>query len=157
VALDPEAIIAREAPRLKGGRLGPEMGWADHLGRLAGAHFGPVRGILRLVSVPESSRSFPLLHVGPCRQFLELDEAPCPARFSTFLTGSSEFVIYSGLVPGLLGVMFASLHDLYRASRSCHEVLDELIPEFLLSTLKPCINTKVQNRHARMNLLYQGG
>jgi hypothetical protein len=94
--------------------------------------------------VPESSRSFPLLHVGPCRQFLsELDEASSPSRFGTFLTGSSEFVIVSGLVPGLLGVMFALLHDLYRASRSCHKVLDELIPEVLLSTLKPCINTKL--------------
>jgi hypothetical protein len=98
------------------------------------------------------------MHVGPCRQFLsKLDEAPCPARFGTFLTGSSEFVIFSGFVPGLLGVMFASLRDLYRASRSCHEVLDELITEVLLSTLKPCINTKLQNRHAQMNLLYQGG
>jgi hypothetical protein len=37
------------------------------------------------------------------------------------------------------------------------EVLDELIHEVLLSTLKPHINTKLQNRHARMNLLYQGG
>jgi hypothetical protein len=75
----------------------------------------------------------------------ELDVAPCPARFGTFLTGSSEFVIFSGLVPGLLGVMFTLLHDLYRASRSCHEVLDELIPEVLLSTLKPYKNTKLQN------------
>jgi hypothetical protein len=37
------------------------------------------------------------------------------------------------------------------------KVLDELIPEVLLSTSKPCINTKLQNRHAQMNLLYQGG
>jgi hypothetical protein len=37
--------------------------------------------------------------------------------------------------------MFTSLLDLYRASRSCHEVLDELIPEVLLSTLNPYINT----------------
>jgi hypothetical protein len=104
---------------------------------------------------PEKCSGLPLLHVGPCRQFLsELDEAPCPARFDTFLSRSSEFVIFSGLAPGLLGVMFASLHDLYRASRSCHKVLDELIPEVLLSTLKPCKNTKLQNRHARMNLLY---
>jgi hypothetical protein len=28
------------------------------------------------------------------------------------------------------------------------KVLDELIPEVLLSTSKPCINTKLQNRHA---------
>jgi hypothetical protein len=94
------------------------------------------------VLLPESSRSSPLLHVGPCRRFLsELDEAPCLARFSTFLARSSEFFIFSGLVLGLLGVVFTSLLDLYQASRSCHEVLNELIPEVLLSTLKPCINT----------------
>jgi hypothetical protein len=37
------------------------------------------------------------------------------------------------------------------------KVLHKLIPEVLLSTSKPYINTKLQNRHARMNLLYQGG
>jgi hypothetical protein len=63
-----------------------------------------------------------------------LDEAPCPARFDSFLTGSSEFFIFSGLVLGLLGVMFTSLLDLYQASRSCHEVLNELIPEVLLNS-----------------------
>jgi hypothetical protein len=137
----------------QGGATRPRKG----LGRPAWAHFSPVRCLLRPALVPESSRSFPLLHVGPCRQFLsKLDEAPCLARFSTFLARSSEFVIFSGLVPGLLGVMFASLHDLYRASRSCRKVLDELIPEVLLATLKPCRYTKLQNRHARMNLLYQG-
>jgi hypothetical protein len=134
------------------------MGWANQPGPTGLGPFGPVSRLLRPVLVPESSRSFPLLHVGPCHQFLsELDEAPCLARFDTFLARSSEFVIFSGLVPELLGVKFASLHDLYRASRSCHKVLDELISEVLLSTLKPFINTKLQNRHARMNLLYQGG
>jgi hypothetical protein len=73
------------------------------------------------------------------------------------LTGSSEFSIFTGLVLGHLGVMFTSLLDLYRASRSCHELLNELIPEVLLSTLKSCINTKLQNRHTQTNLLYQGG
>jgi hypothetical protein len=124
------------------GVTGPRSG----LGRPAWAHLGPVGSLLCPVSVPESSRSFPLLHVGPCHQFLsELDEASCLARFDTFLARSSEFVIFSSLVPELLGVKFASLHDLYRASRSCHEVLDELIPKVLLSMLKPCINTKLQN------------
>jgi hypothetical protein len=33
------------------------------------------------------------------------------------------------------------------------KVLDELIPEVLLSTLKPCINTKLQNRHAQCDAL----
>jgi hypothetical protein len=128
------------------------------LGRPASAHFGPICGLLRLVLLPEPSISSPLLHVGPCRQFLsELDEAPCLARFSTFLARSSEFFIFSGLVLGLLGVVFTSLLDLYWASRYCHEVLNELIPEVLLSTLKPCINTKLQNRHAQVNLLYHGG
>jgi hypothetical protein len=96
--------------------------------------------------------------VGPCRQFLsELDEAPCLARFGTFLARSSEFSIFSGWVLGLLGVVFTSLLDFYRASRSCHEVLNELIPEVLLSMLKPCINTKLQNLHAQVNLLDHGG
>jgi hypothetical protein len=142
----------------RGADWAPKWAGPAGLGRPSRAHFGPASCLLRPVSVPESSRSFPLLHVGPCRQFLsELDETPCTARFDTFLTGSSEFFIFSGLVPGLLGVMFTSLHDLYRASRSCHKVLDELIPEVLLSTLKPCINTKLQIRHAQTNLLYQGG
>jgi hypothetical protein len=53
--------------------------------------------LLRVVSVPKSSRSVPLLHVGPCHKFLsELDVAPCPTRFGTFLVRSSEFVIFSG-------------------------------------------------------------
>jgi hypothetical protein len=142
------------AARSNGEANGP---WT-RLGQPAWAHPGPVACLLRVASVPESSRSFPLLHVGPCRQFLsELDVAPCPARFNTFLGRSSKFVIFSGLVPGLIGVEFASLHDLYGASRSCHKVLDELIPEVLLSSSKPCINTELQNRHAQMNLLYQGG
>jgi hypothetical protein len=92
----------------RGGRLGLETGWAGRagltgLGRPTWAHIGPVRVLLRLVLLPEFSRSSPLLHVGPCRWFLsELDEAPCLARFSTFLARSSEFVIFSGLVLGLL-------------------------------------------------------
>jgi hypothetical protein len=110
------------------------------------------------VLLPESFRAFSLLHVGPYREFLlGLGEALYPARFSSFLIGSSKFFIFSGLVVGILGLMFTSLLDLYRASRSLHEVLDELIPEVLLSTLKSGINTKLQNRHARTNLLYQGG
>jgi hypothetical protein len=141
--------MAQMVARSKGADWAPEWAGPAGLGRLAWAHFGPVSRLLRPVLVPESSRSFPLLHVDPCRQFLsELDEAPCPARFGTFLARSLEFVILSGLVPGLLGIKFALLHDLYRASRSCHKVLDELIPEVLLSKLKPCINTKLQNRHA---------
>jgi hypothetical protein len=86
-----------------------------------------------------------------------LDEVPYLARFSTFLARSSEFSISSGWVLGLLGVVFTSLLDFYRASRCCHEVLNELIPEVLLSMLKPCINTELQNRHAEVNLLYHGG
>jgi hypothetical protein len=154
VAVGLGAINSPNGGRSKGEATGPQNGPV----RPAWAHFGPVSRLLRVVLVPESSRSFPLLHVGPCRQFLsELDEAPCPARFDTFLGWSLEFVIFSGLVPGLLGVKFASLHDLYRASRSYLKVLDELISEVLLSMLKPCLNTKLQNWHVRMNLLYQGG
>jgi hypothetical protein len=140
--------------RSKGGPTGPRSG----LGRPAWAHFSPACGLLCPVLLPESSRVFPQLHVGPCRQFLfGLNEAPYPARFRNFLTGSSEFSIFSSLVLRLLGVMFTSLLNLYQPSRSCHEVLNELIPEVLLSTLKSFINIKLQNRHAQTNLLYQGG
>jgi hypothetical protein len=132
------------AARWKGGPIGPLSG----LGRPAWAHFGPARDLLCPVLLPESSRVFPQLHVGPCRNFLfGLDEAPFPARFDNFLTGSSEFSIFMGLVLGHLGVMFTPLLDLYRASRSCHEVLNELIPEVLLSTLKSYISTKLQILH----------
>jgi hypothetical protein len=142
----------------RGGDWASKRAGPASLGRPAWAHFGPVHGLLCPMLLPESSRSFPLLHVGPCRQFLSaLDEAPCLARFSTFLARSSEFSIFSGWVLRLLGVVFTSLLDLYRASRSCHEVLNKLIPEVLLSTLKPCINTKLQNRYAQVNLLYHGG
>jgi hypothetical protein len=142
----------------RGGDWASKWAGPAGLGRPAWAHFGPIRGLLRPMLLPQSSRSAALLHVGPCRQFLsELDEAPCLARFSTFLAMSSEFSIFSGWVLGLLGVVFTSLLDFYRASRSCHEVLNELIPEVLLSTLKPCIKTKLQNRHAQVNLLYHRG
>jgi hypothetical protein len=43
-----------------------------------------------------------------------LDVAPCPARFGTFQTGSSEFVIFLGLVPRLLGVKFILFRLLLR-------------------------------------------
>jgi hypothetical protein len=77
--------------------MGSRLGWDGRPGPTGLAHPGPVPSLLRVASVPESSRSFLLLHVGPCRQFLsELDVAPCPARFGTFLGRSSEFVIFSG-------------------------------------------------------------
>jgi hypothetical protein len=141
------------ANRSKGEVTGPWNG----LGRPAWAHPGPVACLLCPTSVPESSRSFPLLHVGPCRQFLsELDVAPCPARFGTFLGRSSEFITFSSLV---LGFLESSLLHCMTCTglQGLVKVLDELIPEVLLSMSKPCINTKLQNRHARMNLLYQGG
>jgi hypothetical protein len=130
----------------RGGRLGLGTGWAGQPRPTGLGPSRPSRVLLRLVLLLESSRSSPLLHVDPCRRFLSvLDEAPCLARFSTFQARSSEFVIFSGLVLGLLRVMFTSLLDFYRASRSCHEVLNELITEVFLSTLKSCINTKLQN------------
>jgi hypothetical protein len=75
---------------------------------------------------------------------------------SVFSVQVLEVFHLHGLVLGLLGVMFTSLLNLYQALRSCHEVLDELKLEVLLSALNSCINIKLQNRHARMNLLYQG-
>jgi hypothetical protein len=82
------AINSLNDDKVKGGPTGPWSG----LGRSAWAHFGPTRGLLRLVLLPEPSRVFSLLHVGPWRQFLRgLDEAPCPARFSIFCPGPQSF------------------------------------------------------------------
>jgi hypothetical protein len=45
---------------------------------------------------------------------------------STFFVQVLGVFRLHGLVLGLLGIMFTSSLDLYRASRSSHEVLDEL-------------------------------
>jgi hypothetical protein len=128
------------------------------LGRPAWAHPGPVQGLLCVVSVPELPGSSPLLHVGLCRQFLsELDIAPCLARFGTFLVRSSEFVIFSYQVPGFLELSLLHCMTCTGLQGLCHKVLDELILKVLLSTRNPCINTKLQIRHAQVNLLYHGG
>jgi hypothetical protein len=138
--------------------MGPGLGWAGlpgptGLGPSRPSSLPPLRGV--------GSRVFWILPPFACRPLLPVSLRVGRSFFSSkirhFLGRSSEFVMFSGSVPGLLGVKFASLHDLYGASRSCHKVLDELISKVLLSTSKPCINTKLQNRHARMNLLYQGG
>jgi hypothetical protein len=138
--------------------MGPGWAWADRTGS---AGLGPSRPNPRA----------PLLHVGSlaswmfppsaCRSMspvslrIGLNSLSCKIQhFSGQVLGVCGLL---GSSPWLLGVNFASLHDLYGASRSCHEVLDELIPKVLHSTLKPSINIKLQNRHAHVNLLYHGG
>jgi hypothetical protein len=54
---------------------------------------------------------------------------------STFFVHVLRVLRLHGLVLGFLGLMFTSLLDLYRASRSCQEVLDELYSGVFLSTL----------------------
>jgi H+/Cl- antiporter ClcA len=62
---------------------------------------------------------------------------------SAFFVQVLGVVCLHGLVLGLHGVLFTSLFDLCQASRSCHEVLDELYPEVLLATLNSFINIKL--------------
>jgi hypothetical protein len=57
-------------------------------------------------------------------------------------------------VHGLFGVLFTSCLDLWRASWSSLEVLDEPIPKVSSLTLISCVNNKLQNRHASVNLLH---
>jgi hypothetical protein len=52
-------------------------------------------------------------------------------------------------VLGLFGVLFTSCLDLWRATWSSLEVLDELIPKVSSLTLISCVNNKLQNWHAR--------
>jgi hypothetical protein len=75
--------------------------------------------------------------------------------------------LFSGWVPedlhvdatvlGSFGVMFIACLDLWRASWSSLEVLGELIPKVSSLTLISCVNNKLQNRHASVNLLYTRG
>jgi hypothetical protein len=57
-------------------------------------------------------------------------------------------------VLGLFGVLFTSCLDLWRDSWSSLEVLDELIPKVCSLTLISCVNNKLKNRHASVNLLH---
>jgi hypothetical protein len=57
----------------------------------------------------------------------------------------------------LFGVLFTSCLDLWRASWSSLEVHDELISKVSSWTLFSCVNNKLQNRHARVNLIPPGG
>jgi hypothetical protein len=148
----PERHLGQRGADRASKRAGP-----TGLGRPAWAHFDPVRCLLRPVLVPESSRSSPF-----CMWALVVSFSPSWTKLlvsqdSTFFWLGPRSLSSSRVGSLALGVMFTSLLDLYRASRSCHEVLNELIPEVLLSTLKPCINTKLQNQHAQVNLLYLGG
>jgi hypothetical protein len=125
----------------RGADWAPKLAGQVSLGRPAWAQLGPVRVLLRLVLLPESSRSSPLLHVGPCRQFLsELDEASYLARFNTFLARSSEFVFFSGLVPRLLESY--SLHCL-----TCTG-LQGLVMRCLMNlSRKSCFQRKTLRKH----------
>jgi hypothetical protein len=142
------------AARAKGSLTGP---WAG-LGRRAWAHPGPARGLLCSTSVPLLPGCFP---PSACRSMssvcLRIGHNSLSCKIQHFSGQVLEVCRLLGSSPWLLGVKFASLHDLYGASKSCHKVLDELIPKVLHSTLKSCKNTKFQNRHAHMNLLYHGG
>jgi hypothetical protein len=132
--------LGQRGPTGPRNRLG-RPAWADQPGPTGLGPSGPVRVLLRLVLLPESSRSCPLLHVGPCRRFLsELDEAPCLARFNTFLARSSEFVIFSGLVLGLLES--CSLHCF-----TCTG-LQGLVMRCLMNlSRKSCFNVKTLSKH----------
>jgi hypothetical protein len=138
--------------------MGPGQGWADRPGP---ASLGPSRPSPRPPFLYFGSLASWMFPPSGCRSMSSVslrighNSLSCKIQhFSGQVLGVCRLL---GSSPWLLGVKFASLHDLYGASRSCHKVLDELIAKVLLSTLKPCINTKLENRHAHVNLLYRGG
>jgi hypothetical protein len=126
--------------RAKEGETGPGLRWDDRPGP---AGLGPSR----------PSPRPPLLYVGSLASWM-FPPSTCRSMSSVSLrighnSLSCKIQHFSGQVlgvflllgssPWLLGVKFASLPNLYGASRSCHKVLDELILKVLLSMLKPCI------------------
>jgi hypothetical protein len=111
------------------------------------------------VLLPDASRSIVDLlpsHVGPwCRILHSLDRAPCCVSFDIFGSGPWSFMS-SCFGPWSFGVMFMMCLDLCRASWSSLKVLGELIPKVSSLTLVSYINNKLQNRHARVNLIPRG-
>jgi hypothetical protein len=141
------------AARSKGEVTGPPNG----PGLPAWAHLGPVACLLRVALVPLSSRSFPfcmwavVVNFTPSWTKLLVPQDSALFRLGPRSLSSSRVRSLGFLESSLLHCMTCT------GLQGLVKVLDELIPEVLLSTLKPYINTKLQNRHARMNLLYQGG
>jgi hypothetical protein len=125
--------------------VGPGMGQPAGLGRLAWAHLGPVAYLLRVASVPESSRSFPFcmwaLVVSFCLSWTKL---LIPQDSTLFWVGPQSL---SSSRVWSLGFLESSLLHCMTCTRlqGLFKVLDQLIPGLLLSTSKPCINTKLQN------------
>jgi hypothetical protein len=72
---------------------------------------------------------------------------------SMFSSWVSEDLHVHASVVRSFGVIFIACLDSCRASWSSLEVLDELIPKVSSLTLISCINNKLQNRHASVNLL----
>jgi hypothetical protein len=135
--------------------MGPGLGW---VGRPRPTGLGPSR------SASFTWCQFPSLQILPpsaCRPLSSVSLRVGRSSLSHKIRHISGYVLrvchLLELSPWLLGVKFASLHELYGASWSCPKVLDELIPEVMISTLKPCINTKPQSRHLQVDLLYPGG
>jgi hypothetical protein len=73
---------------------------------------------------------------------------------SLFSSWVPEDLYVVALVLGSFGVMFIACLDLWRASWSSLKVLDELIPKVSSLMLISCVNNKLQNRHASVNLLH---
>jgi hypothetical protein len=150
--------INRQAPRAKGGREpGPE--WSRPVGpgrwpRPISARFG-LGFLLGFFSRDP-------LFVCTCMWAFDVISFTVKAWILAL-----QASLFSGWVPGDLhvdasvlgsfGVMFIVCLDLRRASLSSLEVLDEHIPKVSSLTLISCVNNKLQNWHARVNLIPQGG
>jgi hypothetical protein len=136
-----------------GGRPGPGMGWAGRLGPIP----AQLPGSFALCRFPI------LLDPSPfCMWALVVSFTPSWTKLLVLQDSALFWLgprsLSSSRVRSLGFLQSSLLHCMTCTGlQGLVNVLDELIPEVLLSTLKPCINTKLQNRHARMNLLYQEG
>jgi hypothetical protein len=141
------------AARSKGGLIGPRNGWA---GRPGPTSAQPAASFVwcRFPSLLDPSPSCMWAIVVSFS--LSWTKLLVPQDLALFWLGPQSL---SSSRVWSLGFMESSLLYCMTCTmlQGLVKVLDELIPEVLLSTLNPYINTKLQNRHARRNLLYQGG
>jgi hypothetical protein len=147
--------INRRTPRAKGvaNRAKKSLGWSDWADRPRPflGRFGPV--FLPGCFLHDS------LFVCTCMWAFDVVSFTVKAwilaiQASLFSGWVREDLHVDASVLESFGVMFIVCLDLWRSSWSPLEVLDELIPKVSYLTLISCVNNKLQNRHASVNLLH---
>jgi hypothetical protein len=136
---------------------GTETGWASRTGPNGLGSFRPGSTPVHSSTLLGPLLTCSLMHVGPWRQLLHnLDRTPCHASFNIFYSGPWSFTS-SFFGPWAI---FNHVHDV-SWTVSGFKIFSWsawwTYPEGLPLSASFLINNKLQNRHARVNLIPPGG